>query len=200
VAVSDATRSRSRLSRAARREQLLDAAAELLVEMGEGAVTMERVAEWAGVSKALPYSHFENSDDVLVALYSRVVGQLGERILAAIESSDPSTDRAPLLVATYFDAVADIGPILGAVTASGSRTAELADGDHKVGPRFVARLLTDHFGIPREPARAAAPILLASLTGAVLAWRDRASSRAELERMVVAVMRALVAAANEPVS
>jgi len=168
--------------------------------MGEGAVTMERVAEWAGVSKALPYSHFENSDDVLVALYAQVVGELGERIVSALEASDPESDRVPLLVATYFDAVADIGPILGAVTASGSRTSELADGDHKVGPRFVAKLLTKHFDVPREHARGAAPILLASLTGAVLAWRDRASSRAELERMVVAVMRALVAASPPKVS
>lgn len=191
--VPDATRSRSRLSRAARREQLLDAAARLLVEQGENAVTMERVAEWAGVSKALPYSHFDNSDDVLVALYAESVGELGRRIVEAIESSDPASDRVPLLIATYLDTVADLGPILGAVTAPGSRTSELADGDHKNGPRFLARLLTDRFGVPRARARGAAPILLASLTGAVLAWRDGAASRAELEAMVISVMRALIA-------
>jgi AcrR family transcriptional regulator len=192
VPVTADARIRARLSRGDRREQLLDATATLLVERGDGAVTMERVAEWAGVSKALPYSHFDNSDDVLVALYQRVVGELGERVVTALETSDPEDDRVALLVATYFDTVADLGPILGAVTAPGSRTSELGDGDRKVGPRFVARILTTYFDMPREHARGAGPILLGALTGAVLGWRDRAASRAELEALATAAIRGIV--------
>lgn len=190
--VPDAAKTRARLSRGERRAQLLDAAAKLLVERGDGAVTMERVAKWAGVSKALPYSHFDNSDDVLVALHHEVVGELGERVIIALEASDPASDRAALLVATYFDTVADLGPVLGAVTAAGSRTSELGDGDNKTGPRFAARLLTRYFDVPREQARAAGPILLGTLTGAVLGWRDRAATRPELEALATAAIRGLV--------
>lgn len=184
---------RSRLSREARREQLLDAAAELTVERGSGAVTMERLAEWAGVSKALPYSHFENSDDVLIALYQRVVGKLGLRIIEALEQADADDDRVSLIVTTYFDTVADLGPILGAVTAPGSQTLELADGDRRVGPNFVSQLLSEHFGLSKTDARAVAPVLLASLTGTVTAWVEGDASRTRAERMSVDIMRVLLA-------
>jgi AcrR family transcriptional regulator len=190
--VATASRTRIRLSREARREQLLDAAAQLLIERGATAVTMERVAEWAGVSKALPYSHFDNSDDVLVALYQRVVGALGQRVLDALHDPGSDDDRIALVVRVYLDAVAEQGPILRAVTTPGSRTSELADGERRVGPRFVARMLRDHFDLDEQRAKAVAPVLLAGLTGAVSAWADRVATRAQAEDMAVRVMRTLV--------
>ena len=153
---------------------------------------MERVAEWAGVSKALPYAHFENRDEVLIALHQRVVVELGTRILRALEAADPATDRIPLLVATYLDTVADLGPVLEAVTTPGSPSAALAEGDSRVGPRFVARVLREHFGVSRDRAAATAPVLLAALTGAVAAWSDRVAKRPEVEEMSIAVVRALI--------
>lgn len=190
--MATAPKTRSRLSREARRAQLLDAAAKLLIEKGSGAVTMERLAEWAGVSKALPYSHFENSDDVLVAVYQQVVSQLGLNVLAALENAPEDSDRITLMIGAYFDTVAELGPILGAVTAPGSQTSALADGNKRVGPRFVARLLRDHFELPKGRAEAIAPILLSALTGAVTAWVDRAASRSEAEELSIVVTRALI--------
>jgi AcrR family transcriptional regulator len=192
--VAGSTKTRSRLTRDARREQLLDAAAKLLVERGASAVTMERLAEWAGVSKALPYAHFDNSDEVLIALHRRVVTDLGSRILQALASAERGTDLVPVVVRTYLDTVSDLGPILEAVTAPGSHSAELADRD-RVGPRFVARLLVDHFDVPRARADAVAPVVLAALTGAVSAWSDRVAKRAEVEEMSIAVMRTLIGSA-----
>lgn len=154
---------------------------------------MERLAEWAGVSKALPYSHFENSDDVLVALYGRVVGELGARVLAAVESADGDDDRVAVVIAAYLDTVADLGPVLGAVTAPGSLTAELADGGKQVGPRFVRSLLVEQFAVDESRARAAAPILLAALTGAATAWATRDATRAQAESLSTTVLRALLA-------
>ena len=61
------TRSKKpRLTRAQRRDHLLDAAAELVGLKGVGAVTMEGVAARAGVSKALPYTHFDDATDLLM--------------------------------------------------------------------------------------------------------------------------------------
>lgn len=183
---------RSRLSRDARRAQLLDSAARLLLEKGAGAVTMERVAEWAGVSKALPYTHFHNSDDVLVALYEQVVTQLGRKVLQAVRDTPADSDRVEAMIHAYFDTVADLGPVLAAVTAPGSPAAQLADGDRRQGSRFVTRLLADQFDLPKERAAAIAPILLASLTGAVSAWVNRSASRAEVERLSILVARTLI--------
>lgn len=182
----------SRLSKSARREQLLDAAAKLLVERGASAVTMERVAEWAGVSKALPYSHFDNSDELLLALYDQVVSELGRRVVAALETTDPAADRIPLVVSVYLDTVAELGPVLGAVTAPGSRSADLAHGRERIGPRFLAWMLMEHFAVDKSRAKAAAPIMLAALTGAVTSWVDRVGTRAQVEEMSVAVVRALI--------
>lgn len=183
---------RSRLSRDARREQLLDAAAGLMVEQGAGAVTMERVAEYAGVSKALPYSHFDNSNDVLVALYHRVVGELGSRILEALHGAADDADLVELLVTTFLDTVVDIGPVLGAVTAPGSPAAVLADADQRIGPTFVAGIMVEHFDVPRRRAEAAAPVALSALVGAVAAWGDGVASRRQAQEMSVAVLRALI--------
>lgn len=164
-----------------------------MVERGADAVTMERLAEWAGVSKALPYAHFDNSDHVLVALYQRVARRLGNRVLEALEGTGRDDDKAVVVVRTYLDTVREMGAVLAAVSTPGSRVADLADGDTRTGSRFVADLLTDHFDVPRERATAAAPIVLAALTGAVASWRDGDGSRRDVEAIGVSVLRAVVA-------
>ena len=60
----------TRLTRAARREQLLDAAAQLGAASLDS-VTMEGLAAQAGVSKALPYKFFANRDEVLANYAAR---------------------------------------------------------------------------------------------------------------------------------
>ena len=78
------TKSRGpRLRRDQRRDQLLDSAAALLVERGPGAITMEGVAAEAGVSKALPYAHFDNATELLRQLRDRELDHLRDRLLAA---------------------------------------------------------------------------------------------------------------------
>jgi AcrR family transcriptional regulator len=181
-----------RLSRADRRAQLLDAAAALVVELGSEALTMERLGEWAGVSKALPYSHFGNADDVLVALYYRYIGELGDRVLGAIEQVDADDDLAVIAVRAYFDAVLDLGPILGVLSSPGSRAAALADTDARIGPDFVTRLLVEHFDVPAQRAQVAAPIVLGALVAAASAWGQGRGTRTELESISVEVLRSCV--------
>lgn len=184
--MSDAP-TRTRLRKEDRRDQLLDAAEKILLEQGTAGVTMERLAEFAGVSKALPYSHFENADAVLLAVYGRVVGDLGSRLVDALEGAptEPRRDRTTLLVDTYLDTVAEIGPVLGVVTAPGSRTAELADGDQRLGVRFLTDLLVDQFAVAPARASLAAPIMLATATGSVAAWQAGDGTRAEIAALMV---------------
>ena len=73
----------ARLSAAQRREQFLDVAAQLVVEQGADAVTMEAVAARAGVSKALSYRYFDNAGALLVALFEREVIDLDRKIMAS---------------------------------------------------------------------------------------------------------------------
>ena len=58
---------RGRLGREERREALLDAASALAVGGEPEAITMDAVAERAGVSRPLVYRHFPNREDLIAA-------------------------------------------------------------------------------------------------------------------------------------
>src|SRR4051794_3686857 len=88
-----------------RRGQLLDAAAQILVQYGLSAMSMERLAAEAGVSKALPYKHFDNSEDVLAELYRRETSALGRSVWKALTDAAPGSDLIRLSIEVYFDEV-----------------------------------------------------------------------------------------------
>jgi AcrR family transcriptional regulator len=93
----------TRLSPEARRNQLLDIAAAVVADEGTEAMTMERVAEAAGVSKALVYRYFGRQSALLLELYEREsdTQPLAERIRGARTFED----RLRAITAPYFDAV-----------------------------------------------------------------------------------------------
>ena len=59
-----------------RRERLLNATAELVAEHGFHSVGIADIGAAAGVSGAAIYRHFENKNELLVALFDRVVDEL----------------------------------------------------------------------------------------------------------------------------
>lgn len=58
-------------TRSPKAEQVLDAAAALFLEQGFGAVSMDAVAQAAGVSKATVYAHFAGKDALFAAIIER---------------------------------------------------------------------------------------------------------------------------------
>lgn len=58
-----------------KRQLVLQAAAELFIAQGYGAVSMDAVAKAAGVSKATLYAHFASKD----ALFATIVGEAARR-------------------------------------------------------------------------------------------------------------------------
>ena len=59
-----------------RRDQIVAAALRVVPRYGLHGVTMERIAEEAGVSPATLYWHFKNKDDLLLAMLEQMVGQM----------------------------------------------------------------------------------------------------------------------------
>ncbi len=178
----------SRLSKEDRREQLLDAAADIVVGRGVGALTMEGLAERAGVSKALPYQHFENSSAVLIALYGREIGLLGRRVYEAVDGIADAEKRVVAAIHAYFDVVAERGRVLGAFTGSGSSVAAEADQGARTGVEFVTALLIKPFGFSGRRARMLASMLLGTLAGATDSWAHSDGGRARIEQTVTAVI------------
>jgi TetR/AcrR family transcriptional repressor of mexJK operon len=72
----------SRMEESPKRRAILDAAAELFLAHGYGAVSMEVVARTAGVSKATLYAHFVSKD----ALFAAIIAGNWPRLAAEIES------------------------------------------------------------------------------------------------------------------
>lgn len=175
----------ARLSKASRREQLLDSTAELLLARGVGGITMEGLAAQAGVSKALPYVHFDNADDVLVELYRRELQNFGERVDAAMAAESGPDGRLRAAIHAYFDVVSERGAILSLLTGPGSSVPTLAYGGQRPGHRFVERIYIRELGVPEEAARINAAVLLGALHGAVDALARRDGSRREIEETIV---------------
>lgn len=75
-----------RLPRAARRTQLVDAAAAAFLAKGYDATTVEEVAERAGVSRLIVYRHFSGKED----LYRSVLGSVTETFRGRFGGAHPA--------------------------------------------------------------------------------------------------------------
>lgn len=177
-----ATAGGARLSKEARREHLLDVAADMLVERGAAALTMEGLAERAGVSKALPYAHFDNAADVVNALYAREVAHIGASMTTAVSAAPDGEAQVRAAIHAYFDIVGQRGRVLSMLTAIG---ATAPGGDPRLGHRFVAEILEQSLGLNGKRGLALATIIFAATHGAIESWAHRDLGRAQLEEMVV---------------
>jgi AcrR family transcriptional regulator len=75
---------------AATRQALLDAASALLDSGGVDAVTLREVGSGAGVSRSAAYRHFDDKDDLLMALATTAWNALAARLRAL--AADPALD------------------------------------------------------------------------------------------------------------
>ena len=174
-----------------RRHQLLDAAADLVVEHGAAAMSMERLAAVAGVSKALPYKHFDNGEAVLAALYRRETAALGRAVWRALSEADPGVDLVRLAIRVYFDEVARRGPVLAALSRPGSTIASVADPS-QAGVVFEVEVFNRFHGLDRDRAKAVAGMVQGAVVGATSTWLAGHGTRAELEDDLVAVLTTLI--------
>lgn len=95
-----------RLSRTARRAQLLVAAREVFAAQGYHAAAMDDIAERAGVSKPVLYQHFPGKLELYRALLTTCADDLVARVSAAIGSTSGNRGKVAAAVAAYFDFVA----------------------------------------------------------------------------------------------
>jgi len=81
------------MSAAQRRRQLLDVATRLAIEQGFHAVSVERVARGAGITRAVIYQRFGGRQGLLEAVIrretSRALAQVTESALSGLETGDP---------------------------------------------------------------------------------------------------------------
>ena len=165
---------RTRLSPEVRRDQLLDAAAAVIADEGTQAMTMERVAERGGVSKALVYRYFGTRSALLVELYEREsdTQPLADRIRGARTFED----RLRAITAPYFDAVERSGLLFHRLVGEKSIEEDVESFRRQTRAsvlRFwVTQLRTE--GLDREQATAFATMFQAAVeaAGGLVARRE----------------------------
>src|SRR4051795_7588542 len=96
------TSTRTRMRSQERRAQLLDVAAALVADQGVGAVTMERVASEAGVSKPIVYDHFENSTALVAALVGREEARLDAVVTERLTGTTTMREAMRAVTAPFF--------------------------------------------------------------------------------------------------
>jgi len=104
-----AARVTPRLSRSARRLQLMSAAKSAFVTQGYHAAAMDDIADRAGVSKPVLYQHFPSKLELYLALLNESANEMVRLVRVALSATTDNHQRVDNAVAAYFTFVADNG-------------------------------------------------------------------------------------------
>ena len=115
-----APRKRTRLAPEARRQQILDEAARLILDEGLYAVSMERLARDVGISKGLVYNYFPTRDALLTALLSREQAELRDRGMAKALEAESYVDLIRQTTRLYLEQTRDRGALIAALLSDPS--------------------------------------------------------------------------------
>lgn len=187
-------RRRTRLAPEARRDQLLDIAAAVITDEGMAAMTMDRVAERAEVSKALVYRYFNNRSGLLLELYERESDT--QPIANRIRGARTFEDRLRAITAPYFDAVERSGLLFHRLVGERSIEEDVErfrrDTRRSVLQFWITQLRTE--GLDRQQATVFATMFQAAVEAAGgLVARGEAQREVAEEQFYKSALAALAA-------
>jgi AcrR family transcriptional regulator len=105
AARTPATHTRTRMSSAQRREQLIAIGRQLFAEKGLDATSVEEVAARAKVSKPVVYEHFGGKEGLYAVVVDREVRSLLDRITTALTAGHPREllEQAAMALLDYIE-------------------------------------------------------------------------------------------------
>jgi AcrR family transcriptional regulator len=195
----------ARLSRVDRREALLTAAAAILTGEPVEAVTMDAVAERAGVSRPLVYKHFANRGELLAAVYQREAAVLHAELAASVRQAATVEDKFRALIRGALKAQADRGTALAALRAAGGWNQALRREQRQrdqTTVRYFAGRVSQQLGVGEAQATLAVSILLGAIETVLAQWRRRPTRQhaAQLEDAYVTLVTGGLAELAGPAS
>ena len=145
--------------RAARIEQILDAAADCFVEYGFHRAGMAKIAESARMSPGHIYHYFENKEAIIAAIVDRESARAAERF-AEFDAVDP-TELANVMTERAIESIAEKTDILQSVLnmemlAEGQRNptvAEIIQRHDKYVREQLTILIGTKLGLDQPEAR-----------------------------------------------
>jgi AcrR family transcriptional regulator len=189
------TGARRRMGVEERREQLIAVALDLFSHRSPEDVSIDEIAEAAGISRPLVYHYFPGKQQLYEAALRRAADELAARFVEPREG--PLGARLLRVMERFFDFVDEHGPGFSALMRGGPAIGSTRTGAMIDGVRQAAfEQILAHLGIPEPSPRLALVvrswISLAETTA--LLWLDgRRIPRAELERQLVHDFAALAA-------
>jgi AcrR family transcriptional regulator len=188
---------RVRLNPDARREQLLDLGVRMLATRTLDELSVDALAEQAGISRGLLFHYFKNKQDFHRAVVRRAADDLLARTKPDM-SQDPPT-RLAMSLAHYIDYVlANHQSYISLVRGAAGSDEALLEIFEQTRGAMTARITDslDVFGVQDSPTvRLMARGWSALVEEAVLGWvADPQLSREELLRVLTATLPAVLAA------
>ncbi|MFC3964289.1 TetR/AcrR family transcriptional regulator [Nocardia jiangsuensis] len=185
----------SRLTKQARREQLLDTALALVRTRGADGLTLPTLAEAAQVSRPIVYGHFGTRPQLLLELYRRLDERHRSAIALALETAAPD-EIAPVLSAAYFACATDM-PEFAAVSA-----ALKGDPEAEAAQRALLDAYVDLMAAALAPHTALEPGALRlrciGILGAAEAIAAELNRRAVTAPAAVGALTALITSGVDP--
>jgi AcrR family transcriptional regulator len=158
---------RSRLSGAKRRERFLDMAAEIIVESGVSAVTMESVAARSSVDKRLGYRYFTNRDDLMGALVEREFEVMRQRVHEELPVITSFEERLRVNTRLWLATIAERGPLLRRLLYGEGPLEHYASAILSAAVADWAAMIVTETGLDTTVAEIVTRMLLAAMSGAV---------------------------------
>jgi AcrR family transcriptional regulator len=163
-----------RLDSSARREALLNAAVVLVGTKGVQEVSMEAVAEHAGVSRPLVYKHFANRDELLASAYRREAEALHRELASEVASAGPVEEMYRALLRGSMRATMERGQIFAALRAAGGWNRDIRKEQRsrdRETVRAFAAAAARQYGLDRRRSTSVTAVLLGSLDAVLAQWR-----------------------------
>jgi AcrR family transcriptional regulator len=172
--MSETTAQRGRLSRSARRAQLLVAARDVFADQGYHAAAMDDIAERAGVSKPVLYQHFPGKLELYQALLTTYADELVAQVRSALLATADNEERVQAAVTAYFDFVTGEGKAYRLIFGSDLRgeATGVVEGALNRCIETVAEAVTTDAGLDSARARLLAVGLVGQSQVAAQYWLD----------------------------
>jgi AcrR family transcriptional regulator len=177
-----------------RRAQLLELSTELFARHSFAELSMARIAEEAGISKALLYHYFPSKQDLFLATLTEAAAEVSRRT-----EPDPALPPAQALansLAAFLEWVDENELADRKLLESAGSVPEVGALITEVRDRTSARIL-EGIGVSTPKARAAVRAWLWFMDGAILDWFEhRDLERSELCELLLGSLAGSLSAAG----
>lgn len=193
------TKPRTRLTPAARTDQLLDTSKQMIKENGLQAFTMESLARTANVSSPLVYNYFASRQALLQALLAREHKTIASTLTAQVAKAKSFEEVVRVFIASNFDhhASGNILPVLQSQPEIANSIKELRKKQSKQTAQYLVQNTAKTYQLTIEQAQLAVTMSSgASIAAADLATMSKLGRKETIDMVLEYIMAGFEGLAN----